>query len=107
MAAAYGEQSGRFTSQAFSSFESSVSSRMPSKINTPNLATLSKASELLNSFFEKDAQMIPDLKDLLPGTSSSTYNVTPHRSWAPFFRPDGLEGFKAMPMGVFDEYDEG
>jgi len=87
------------------------------------LATLEKASRLLQDQLIKDAQMVPELGELLTGSSfyfsfptlveaisgasSVAYNLPPHRSWAPFFRPDGLEGFKSMPSGVFDEYDEG
>ncbi|KAF8527887.1 nucleoporin [Hysterangium stoloniferum] len=78
----------------------------PSKPPGISLATLAKASDVLNSLFEKDAQMVPELRDTLASSSSAAYNIPPHRSWAPFYRPDGVEGFKSMPTGVFDEYDE-
>lgn len=73
MAAGYREQPSLFSSQTLSSHGFPISQNNPtripssSKIDSPNFTTLSKASELLNSSFEKDAQMVPDMKDILPG----------------------------------------
>ncbi|KAF8587314.1 nucleoporin [Ramaria rubella] len=97
-----------FTGISQEQYASSSNSQPPlsNKPASISLATLAKASEVLNGLFEKDAQMVPELRDTLTGSSSAAYNIPPHRSWTPFFRPDGLEGFKSMPTGVFDEYDE-
>lgn len=46
------------------------------KSTTIHLATLAKASEVVNGCFEKDAQMVPELRDTLAGKSfllSSSY----------------------------------
>jgi hypothetical protein len=42
-----------------------------SKSPTINLITLAKASDVLNGLFEKDAQMVPELRDTLAGESAS------------------------------------
>ena len=75
------------TSQQQYASSSTVTSQPSLSDKSPaiSLATLAKASEVLNGLFEKDAQMVPELRDTLAGDSVFIYSF--HGPWSNTFRP--------------------
>jgi hypothetical protein len=57
----------RLSQQQYASSSGTAQPSSSSKSSAISLATLAKASEVLNGIFEKDAQMVPELRDTLAG----------------------------------------
>ena len=65
----------RTSQQQYASSSTPSQPLSPSKSPAISLATLAKASEVLSGIFEKDAQMVPELRDTLAGECISILHL--------------------------------